>query len=264
MATPVTARQPPHPRRPRRCTAGASHSSTRRSPSCSPPAPPSASTWPRARSSRRRRGRPGCRSTTTPEAAVREIARARPEHLSSGRTARRSRRPRRAALGRQRPGGARQAGRRRPRAATSSSRARRSSTRSAAPRPRATARSTRRRSRPTRPGALTRRMAYELALTTFHYVPEVQNVAVLLPAVIKGQKARMLVLSRSENKDPKSLDAAITPIRKIGKPTSRGGAQDRRRDGSADLPLRGHRDERQPARLPDHAAAHQGHRGGRR
>ena len=50
-------------------------------------------------------------------------------------------------------------------------------------------------------------MAYELALTTFHYVPEVQNVAVLLPAVIKGQKARMLVLSRGDNKDPKSLDA---------------------------------------------------------
>ncbi len=73
---------------------------------------------------------------------------------------------------------------------------------------------------PNTSGALTRRMAYELALTTFHYVPEVQNVAVLLPAVIKGQKARMLVLSRSENKDPKSLDAAITPIRKIGKPTS--------------------------------------------
>jgi hypothetical protein len=72
---------------------------------------------------------------------------------------------------------------------------------------------------PNTSGALTRRMAYELALTTFHYVPEVQNVAVLLPAVIKGQKARMLVLSRTENKDPKTLDSAITPIRKIGKPT---------------------------------------------
>jgi hypothetical protein len=72
---------------------------------------------------------------------------------------------------------------------------------------------------PNTAGALTRRMAYELALTTFHYVPEVQNVAVLLPAVIKGQKARMLVLARSENKDPKSLDAAIVPIRKTGKPT---------------------------------------------
>jgi hypothetical protein len=72
---------------------------------------------------------------------------------------------------------------------------------------------------PNTSGALTRRMAYELALTTFHYVPEVQNVAVLLPAVIKGQKARMLVLSRSENKDPKSLDSAIVPIRKVGKPT---------------------------------------------
>jgi hypothetical protein len=61
-------------------------------------------------------------------------------------------------------------------------------------------------------GALTRRMAYELALTTFHYVPQVQNVAVLLPNVQKGQKARILVLTRSENKDPKSLDAAIVPI----------------------------------------------------
>ena len=59
---------------------------------------------------------------------------------------------------------------------------------------------------PNTSGALTRRMAYELALTTFHYVPEVQNVAVLLPAVIKGQKARMLVLSRGDTKDPKSLD----------------------------------------------------------
>ena len=48
-------------------------------------------------------------------------------------------------------------------------------------------------------------MAYELALMTFHYVPEVKNVAVLLPAVIKGQKARMLVLARGDIKDPKSL-----------------------------------------------------------
>jgi hypothetical protein len=61
-------------------------------------------------------------------------------------------------------------------------------------------------------GAITRRMAYELALTTFHYVPEVQNVAVLLPIVQKGQKARILVLTRSENKDPKSLEPAIVPI----------------------------------------------------
>ena len=58
---------------------------------------------------------------------------------------------------------------------------------------------------PNQSGAITRRMAYELALTTFHYVPEVQNVAVLLPAVVKGQKARMLVLARADNKDPKSL-----------------------------------------------------------
>ena len=36
---------------------------------------------------------------------------------------------------------------------------------------------------PNQSGALTRRMAYELALMTFHYVPEVKNVAVLLPAV---------------------------------------------------------------------------------
>ncbi len=74
---------------------------------------------------------------------------------------------------------------------------------------------------PNTSGALTRRMAYELALTTFHYVPEVQNVAVLLPAVIKGQKARMLVLSRGDLKDPKSLTAAIVPIReKNGQPNS--------------------------------------------
>jgi hypothetical protein len=72
---------------------------------------------------------------------------------------------------------------------------------------------------PNTSGALTRRMAYELALTTFHYVPEVQNVAVLLPAVIKGQKARMLVLSRGETKDPRSLTAAIVPIKeKNGQP----------------------------------------------
>ena len=118
---------------------------------------------------------------------------------------------------------------------------------------------------PNTSGALTRRMAYELALTTFHYVPEVQNVAVLLPAVIKGQKARMLVLSRGDTKDPKSLDAAIVPIReKDGQPNSGRGAQDRQRDRPADLPLRGHGDERQPARLPDHAAPDQGHRGRRR
>ena len=63
-------------------------------------------------------------------------------------------------------------------------------------------------------------MAYELALTTFHYVPEVQNVAVLLPAVIKGQKARMLVLARGENKDPKKLVDAIGVIKRAGKPNS--------------------------------------------
>ena len=64
---------------------------------------------------------------------------------------------------------------------------------------------------PNASGALTRRMAYELALMTFHYVPEVKNVAVLLPAVVKGQKARMLVLERSDVKDPKSLAAGARP-----------------------------------------------------
>ena len=54
-------------------------------------------------------------------------------------------------------------------------------------------------------------MAYELALMTFHYVPEVKNVAVLLPAVVKGQKARMLVLERGDVKDPKSLAAGARP-----------------------------------------------------
>jgi hypothetical protein len=65
---------------------------------------------------------------------------------------------------------------------------------------------------PNMSGAITRRMAYELALTTFHYVPEVQNVAVLLPVVQKGQKARILVLTRAENKDPKSLADGLVPF----------------------------------------------------
>jgi hypothetical protein len=70
---------------------------------------------------------------------------------------------------------------------------------------------------PNQSGALTRRMAYELALMTFHYVPEVKNVAVLLPAVVKGQKARMLVLERSDIKDPKSLSAGlkVVPIKEL-------------------------------------------------
>jgi hypothetical protein len=70
---------------------------------------------------------------------------------------------------------------------------------------------------PNQSGALTRRMAYELALMTFHYVPEVKNVAVLLPAVVKGQKARMLVLERGDVKDPKSLSAGlrIVPIKEL-------------------------------------------------
>jgi hypothetical protein len=66
---------------------------------------------------------------------------------------------------------------------------------------------------PNQSGALTRRMAYELALMTFHYVPEVKNVAVLLPAVVKGQKARMLVIERGEVKDPKSLSSGLVPIK---------------------------------------------------
>ena len=65
---------------------------------------------------------------------------------------------------------------------------------------------------PNESGAITRRMAYELALTTFHYVPEVQNVAVLLPVVQKGQKARILVLTRADNQDPKSLKSALVPL----------------------------------------------------
>jgi hypothetical protein len=70
---------------------------------------------------------------------------------------------------------------------------------------------------PNQSGALTRRMAYELALMTFHYVPEVKNVAVLLPAVVKGQKARMLVLERGDIKDPKSLQAGlkVVPIKEL-------------------------------------------------
>ena len=65
---------------------------------------------------------------------------------------------------------------------------------------------------PNMSGAITRRMAYELALTTFHYVPEVQNVAVLLPVVQTGQKARILVLTRAENKDPTSLADGLVPF----------------------------------------------------
>jgi hypothetical protein len=65
---------------------------------------------------------------------------------------------------------------------------------------------------PNESGAITRQMAYELALTTFHYVAEVQNVAVLLPVVQKGQKARILVLTRTDNKDPKSLKSALVPL----------------------------------------------------
>ena len=109
---------------------------------------------------------------------------------------------------------------------------------------------------PNASGALTRRMAYELALTTFHYVPEVKNVAVLLPAVVKGQKARMLVIERADFKDPKSLAAGLVPIRREGRAERRHaeqqpGHQDRQGHGPADLPLRGHGDQRQPARLPD-------------
>jgi hypothetical protein len=79
---------------------------------------------------------------------------------------------------------------------------------------------------PNQSGALTRRMAYELALMTFHYVPEVKNVAVLLPAVVKGQKARMLVIERADFKDPKSLADGLVPIKEtkdgtnIGLPNS--------------------------------------------
>ena len=120
---------------------------------------------------------------------------------------------------------------------------------------------------PNASGALTRRMAYELALMTFHYVPEVKNVAVLLPAVVKGQKARMLVIERSDFKEPKSLAAGARPDqgaqgRDEPRPAERrSGDADRQGHGPADLPLRGHRDQRQPARLPDHAAPDLGHRG---
>ncbi len=85
---------------------------------------------------------------------------------------------------------------------------------------------------PNTAGALTRRMAYELALTTFHYVPEVQNVAVLLPAVIKGQKARMLVLSRSENEGSDEARRGDRDDREGRQPDLGGGAQDRHGDRS--------------------------------
>ena len=73
---------------------------------------------------------------------------------------------------------------------------------------------------PNTSGALTRTMAYELALTTFHFVPGVQNVAVLMPTLLKGQQPRILVLTRSENDDPRELDDVIKPIVVKGKPSS--------------------------------------------
>ena len=227
MATPVTdaAAPPPLPRR-RRCTAGASRSSTRPSPSCSPPVrpigvhmatrtvvtPPPWSTW--------------VPINTTPEAAVREIA----VHVQG------------TYLG---PDGKEISTFRGGPLSVGSDPA-------VLVKPDTTATGgykffegssveyqicgtttkgnctiDQKKISPNTSGALTRRMAYELALTTFHYVPEVQNVAVLLPAVIKGQKARMLVLSRSENKDPKSLDAAI-----IADPQDRQADAPRRRSRS--------------------------------
>ena len=75
--------------------------------------------------------------------------------------------------------------------------------------------------RRTPPGALTRRMAYELALTTFHYVPEVQNVAVLLPVVHKGQKARMLVLDARGQQGSEVARGRPRPDRSAGKPDNR-------------------------------------------
>ena len=157
-------------RRPRR-TGAASPCSTACSSSCSPPAPPSASTWRRARSSSRRRGRSGSRSTRTP----------RPRCARSPCTSRA-------------PTSAPTASRSRPCAA---GRSRSAATRRCSSSP--TAQATggykffegasveyqicgtttkgnctidQKKIPPNTSGALTRRMAYELALTTFHYVPE--------------------------------------------------------------------------------------------
>ncbi len=214
VATPVTSEPAARRRRPRpRCTAGASPSSTAASPSCSPPASPTSvhlvtrtvvkpvpwSSWvplsdhARGDRARDRAARPGrlqrrrrTARTTRPCAAARSRS-AATRRCSSSPTAK-------ATGGYKFFDGASVEYQ-----ICANSKAR------------ATARSPRTSLTPNESGAITRRMAYELALTTFHYVPEVQNVAVLLPVVQKGQKARILVLTRADNKDPKSLTSALVP-----------------------------------------------------
>ena len=68
-------------------------------------------------------------------------------------------------------------------------------------------------------------MAYELALMTFHYVPEVQNVAVLMPTLLKGQKARILVLARARRqvRSRQVAHVCLGPGRKVNSSSARRG-----------------------------------------
>ena len=61
-------------------------------------------------------------------------------------------------------------------------------------------------------------MAYELALMTFHYVPEVKNVAVLLPAVVKG-KCWFLVrrADRNDGESASGSEVAGATLKSIGR-----------------------------------------------
>ena len=120
---------------------------------------------------------------------------------------------------------------------------------------------------PNASGALTRRMAYELALTTFHYVPEVQERRRAPAGRRQGpegaharDRARATSRIRSRSRPASSRSRRGRTGRTDGCRTA-SGDQDRQGHGPADLPLRGHGDQRQPARLPDHAAPDLGHRG---
>jgi hypothetical protein len=51
---------------------------------------------------------------------------------------------------------------------------------------------------PQRAGVLTRREAYQLALLTFKYVPNADNVIVLMPPLVKKTKARAIFIRRTD------------------------------------------------------------------
>ena len=94
-------------------------------------------------------------------------------------------------------------------------------------------------------------MAYELALMTFHYVPEVQNVAVLMPPLVKGQKARILVLARADEQGSEvaHVSARLCPARpaKTNLVSQREAEMIAKRTDPLIYLLRGHGDQRQPA-----------------